>query len=83
MLSEVGTLFLCDFDYYKTLEEYTGQDMLMVGIQEDMFDEEEGVHTPMQKKSFCLAVSIIANAIKEEANNMGKQKRKLMCMHFI
>jgi hypothetical protein len=48
MLSEVGTLFLYDYDYCKTLEEYTGQDMLMVGIQEDMFDEEEGAHIPMQ-----------------------------------
>jgi hypothetical protein len=71
MLSEVGTLFLYDYDYYKTLEQYTGQDMLMVGIQEDMFDEDEGVNIPMHKKRFSLAVSIIVNAIKEEANNMG------------
>jgi hypothetical protein len=50
MLSEVGKLFLYDYDYNKTLEEYTGKYMLMVGIQEDMFDEEEGVHIPMHKK---------------------------------
>jgi hypothetical protein len=57
--------------------------MIVVGIQVDMFDEEEGDHTPMHKKRFSLAVSIIVNAIKEEANNMGSQNRKLMCMHFI
>jgi hypothetical protein len=83
MLSEVGTLFLYDNDYYKTLEEYTGQDMIMVGIQEDMFDEEEVIHIPMHKKRFPLTVSIIGNGIKEAANKVGQQKRNLMCMHLI
>jgi hypothetical protein len=71
MLSEVGTLFLYDYDYYKTIEDHTEQDVLMGGIQEDIFDEEEGVHIPMHKKRFSVDVRIIVNAIKEEANNMG------------